>query len=189
MSSETRVITGAKTRFAYLNVKKPRINEGGALKYSACLLIPKDDEETLDKISDAVWTAYNEAKEQLAYADGRIPTLEEIKCPIKDGDIEKPDDPDFAGHYYIYASSIYKPEVVNAQLEPVDEDELYSGMLGRASITFFGYAIYDNKGIGCALNNIQKLYEGKRMDRRRTAAEDFAEFAEKPSTEPEVKDK
>ena len=177
MSTETRVITGAKTRFAYLNVKRPRIDEGGKLKYSACLLIPKDDEETLDMISDAVWTAYNEAKEQLRDANGVVPALEDIKCPIRDGDVEKPDDPDYAGHFFINAGSLYKPEVVNAQLEAVPDDEIYSGMLGRASISFFVYAIYDNKGIGCALNNIQKLYEGKRMDMRRTAAEDFADFA------------
>ncbi|MBP3240483.1 MAG: DUF2815 family protein [Oribacterium sp.] len=177
MSTETRVITGAKTRFAYLNVKRPRIDEGGKLKYGACLLIPKDDEETLDKISDAVWTAYETAKELFAGTDGKVPTLEEIKVPIKDGDIEKPDDPDYAGHYFINAGSIYKPEVVNAQLEAVPDDEIYSGMVGRASVTFFAYAMYDNKGIGCALNNIQKLYEGRRMDRRRTAAEDFAEYS------------
>ena len=176
MSSETRVITGAKTRFAYLNVKKPRINEGGALKYSACLLIPKNDTETLDKISDAVWAAYNEAKDTMADANGVIPTLEQIKCPVKDGDLEKPGDPDYAGHYYIYASSNYRPEVVDAFLNPVEDDEIYSGMLGRASISFFAYQVFDNRGIGCALNNIQKLYEGRRMDRRRTAAEDFAEF-------------
>ena len=182
MSTEKRVITGAKTRFAYLNVKRPRIDEGGKLKYSACLLIPKDDEETLDKISDAVWTAYETAKEMLADANGVVPALEEIKVPIRDGDIEKPDDPDYAGHYFINASSLYKPEVVNAQLEAVPDDEVYSGMVGRASISFFAYAIYDNKGIGCALNNIQKLYEGKRMDRRRTAAEDFAAFKARSDT-------
>ena len=50
----TKVITGT-IRFSYLNVFKPKaINEGQEPKYSVCLLIPKDDKATLNKIRKAI---------------------------------------------------------------------------------------------------------------------------------------
>lgn len=46
----TKVITGKNTRFSYLNANEPKSINGGTAKYSASLIIPKDDTETINKI-------------------------------------------------------------------------------------------------------------------------------------------
>jgi hypothetical protein len=48
---------------------------------------------------------------------------------------------------------------------------LYAGAQVRASVVAFGYNQAGNKGVSFALNNVQKVGEGKRLDNR-TAAED-----------------
>ena len=44
----TKVITGVNTRWSYANVWQPKSINGSAPKYSACLIIGKDDEKTLN---------------------------------------------------------------------------------------------------------------------------------------------
>lgn len=45
----TKVITGVNTRWSYANVWDPKSINGGALKYSVSLIIPKSDTETITK--------------------------------------------------------------------------------------------------------------------------------------------
>jgi hypothetical protein len=77
--------------------------------------------------------------------------------------------------YFINANSQQKPGVVDADLNPIlDRSEFYSGCFGRASISFFAYNTSGSKGIGCGLNNVQKLKDGDKLGGSATAAEDFA---------------
>jgi hypothetical protein len=46
--------------------------------------------------------------------------------------------------------------------------------LGRASISFFAYNSNGSKGVGCGLNNVQKMEDGEKLGGATTAAEDFA---------------
>ena len=55
----------------------------------------------------------------------------------------------------------------------VDPAELYSGIIGRASISFYVYNSNGNRGIAAGLNNIQKLKEGKPLGGRSRAEDDF----------------
>lgn len=75
-----------------------------------------------------------------------------------------------------------KPAVISAQSQvPGDPDELYAGCLVRASITFFPYDKMGNKGVGVALNNIQKWDDGTRIDNRMAAQDEFeADLSETP---------
>ena len=59
----------------------------------------------------------------------------------------------------------------------MDQDEFYSGCICRVSITFFGFDIDGNKGVGASLNNIMKVRDGERLDGATNAEDDFAEFA------------
>ncbi|MEV2294639.1 ssDNA-binding protein, partial [Paenibacillus larvae] len=52
----TKVVTG-KVRLNYANIWEPKEGDGGALKYSAAILIPKEDKETLRKIKAATEAA------------------------------------------------------------------------------------------------------------------------------------
>jgi hypothetical protein len=57
----------------------------------------------------------------------------------------------------------------------IDENEIYSGMFGRATIRFFAYASSGKKGIGCGLNNVQKLGDGDALGGHSSASADFGE--------------
>ena len=48
--NSTKVVTG-KVRFCYVNVFEPTaMNEGDEKKYNICILIPKEDKVTLEKV-------------------------------------------------------------------------------------------------------------------------------------------
>ena len=65
--------------------------------------------------------------------------------------------------------------VVDANRQPIIErSELYSGVIGRASINFYAFNSNGNRGIACGLNNLQKLRDGQPLGGKSRAEEDFA---------------
>lgn len=170
-ANSTKVITG-KVRFCYTNVFEPTaMNEGDTPKYNICVLIPKDDETTIAKINAAINAAKEVGKAKIADKNGRIPT--NLKLPLRDGDVERPDDPTFEGMYFINANSMRKPSIVDRDLNPImSKDEFYSGCYGRASISFYAFNV-SSKGIAAGLNNLQKLEDGEMLAGGSTAEEDF----------------
>ena len=167
----TKVVTG-KVRFCYVNVFEPTaMNEGDALKYSVCILIPKSDTKTVEAINKAIEAAKQAYKAKLADKNGKIPSM--LKTPLRDGDAERADDPSFEGMYFINANSSLKPNIVDKELNPImGKDEFYSGCYGRASINFYGYNV-QSKGIAAGLNNLQKLEDGEMLAGGSSADEDF----------------
>lgn len=169
--NSTKVVTG-KVRFCYVNVFEPTaMNEGDTPKYNICVLIPKSDTATIDKIKKAVEAAKEAGKAKLADKNGRIPA--NLKLPLRDGDEERPDDPAFEDHYFINANSMRQPSIVDRSLNPImSRDEFYSGCYGRASINFYAFNV-SSKGIAAGLNNLQKLEDGEMLAGGSTAEEDF----------------
>ena len=55
-----------------------------------------------------------------------------------------------------------------------DGSEVYSGVYGRASITFYAFNSSGNKGIACGLNNLQKIRDGEPLGGKASAESDFA---------------
>ena len=169
--NSTKVVTG-KVRFSYVNVFEPTaMNEGETPKYNVCIIIPKSDTATVDKIKKAIEAAKEVGKAKLADKAGRIPS--NIKIPLRDGDDERSDDPAFANSYFINANSNRKPCVVDRDLNPImTRDEFYSGCYGRASINFYAFNV-SSKGIAAGLNNLQKLEDGEMLAGGSTANEDL----------------
>jgi hypothetical protein len=169
MAKAIKVVTG-KVRFSYAHVFQPQTpNEGGTPKYSVSLIIPKSDKETIEKINKAV----EEAKKEYATIWGNT-VPKGLKGGLRDGDAEK-DDPAYENSYFINANSTQKPGVVDADLNPImDVSEFYSGCFGRASISFYGYNSNGSKGVGCGLNNVQKLEDGEKLGGATSATVDFA---------------
>lgn len=169
--NSTKVITG-KVRFCYVNVFEPTaMNEGDTPKYNICVLIPKSDTATIDKIKKAIEAAKEAGKAKLADKNGRIPA--NLKLPLRDGDEERPDDPAFEDHYFINANSMRQPSIVDRSLNPImSRDEFYSGCYGRASINFYAFNV-SSKGIAAGLNNLQKLEDGEMLAGGSTTEEDF----------------
>lgn len=170
--NSTKVVTG-KVRFCYVNVFEPTaMYEGDTPKYNICVLIPKSDTATIDKIKKAIEAAKEAGKAKLADKNGRIPA--NLKLPLRDGDEERPDDPAFEDHYFINANSMRQPSIVDRSLNPImSRDEFYSGCYGRASINFYAFNVVSSKGIAAGLNNLQKLEDGEMLAGGSTAEEDF----------------
>jgi hypothetical protein len=169
MAKAIKVVTG-KVRFSYAHVFTPQASqEGGTPKYSVSIIIPKSDKETIEKINKAIEQAKEENK---AVWGGTVP--KGLKGGLRDGDEEK-DDPAYANSYFINANSSQKPGVVDADLNAIlDQSEFYSGCLGRASISFFAYNSNGSKGVGCGLNNVQKLEDGEKLGGASSASDDFS---------------
>lgn len=166
--SSTKVITG-KVRFSYVNIFKSRAFSGSDdEKFSICLLIDKEDKKTLKAINDAVQAAIQDGIS--SKWNGKKPA--NLKLPLRDGDEDRPEAPEYAGMMFLNANSTQKPGIVDRNLmEIIDPDEVYSGCYGRASINFYPFNVNGNRGIGVGLNNIQKLTDGERLGSTRASAE------------------
>lgn len=168
-----KVITGPDTRWSYANVWEPKSINGGAPKYSVSLIIPKSDAKTVSKIQAAIEAAYREGEAKLKGNGKSVPALSAIKTPLRDGDTERPDDPAYAGAYFANATSA--PGIVDADRNPIlTRSEVYSGVYGRASITFYAFNSSGNRGIACGLNNLQKIRDGEPLGGKASAESDFA---------------
>lgn len=172
VKKSTKVVTG-KVRFSYVNVFQPRAAaDGQEPKYSICLLIPKSDKKTLAKIKAAINAAIENGKDRWG---GSVPKY--VRTPLRDGDEERPDRPEFQGHYFLNCTSKYKPGIVDRNLDPImDPTEFYSGCYGRASINFYPYSVSGNKGIAAGLNNLQKLEDGEPLGGRTRPEDDFDQW-------------
>ncbi|MFA9212965.1 MAG: DUF2815 family protein [Candidatus Methylacidiphilales bacterium] len=170
----TKVVTGL-VRFSYLHIWEPSaVQEGQDKKYSASLIISKEDKATLASINAAIKAASEQGKAKFG---GKIPA--NLKTPLRDGDVERPEDEAYANSYFINANAKTKPGIVDRNAAPVlDQDEVYSGCYGRASVTFYAFNTSGNKGIACGLNHLMKVKDGESLGGRSTAESDFAEVLE-----------
>ena len=170
-----RVITGPNTRWSYANVWEAKSINGGTPKFSVSLIIPKSDTKTVEKIKAAIQAAYQEGEAKLKGNGKTVPPLESIKTPLRDGDLDRPDDPAYENSYFINANSTVAPGIVDIDRQPIlERSEVYSGVYGRASINFYAFNSNGNRGIACGLNNLQKIRDGEPLGGRTRAEDDFA---------------
>ena len=175
-NNPTKVITGVNTRWSYANVWQPKSINGGTPKYSVSLIIPKTDTDTVNKVKASIQAAYDEGESKLKGSGNSVPSLSVIKTPLRDGDLERPDDEAYKNAYFINANSSTAPGVVDADRQPIiDTSEVYSGVYGRASINFYSFNSNGNKGIACGLNNLQKIKDGEPLGGKSRAEDDFAD--------------
>lgn len=168
--TETEIITN-RVRFSYANVFEPKSVDGGDPKYSVCLLIDKNDKEALDLVIKSIEVA---KKAGAGLWGGKIPAI--LKLPLRDGDVEKPGDPVYSGHYFINASSKNQPGIVkkgpDGKAVKIGRDEFYSGCYGFANVNFYPFKQKSN-GVACGLNNLMKTEDGEKLAGARSAADAF----------------
>ena len=175
-NNPTKVITGTGTRWSYANVWDPKSINGGTPKYSVSLIIPKSDTVTVEKIKAAIQAAYEEGQSKLKGNGKSVPPLNAIKTPLRDGDLERPNDEAYRNSYFINANSSSAPGIVDADRQPIlERSEVYSGVYGRASINLYAFNSNGNKGIACGLNNLQKIRDGAPLGGKSRAEDDFAD--------------
>lgn len=119
ISNPTKVITGVNTRWSYANVWDVKSINGGTPKYSVSLIIPKSDTVTVNKLKAAIAAAYEEGQSKLKGNGKTVPALSVLKTPLRDGDLERPDDPAYADAYFINANSATAPGIVDADRQPI----------------------------------------------------------------------
>lgn len=157
-------------RFSYAHVFEPTSMEEGQLKkYSVSILIPKGNKKTL-KLIEAAMDAAKQAGRSMW--NNKIPAAFTHEL-LRDGDVERPDDPNYEGCYYINAKSTQKPRVIDTTgAELLTNDDFYSGCYGCVSFMVYPYT-KGSKGIAAGLHNILKVEDGEKLGGGSSAYEDF----------------
>ena len=156
-------------RLSYAHIWEPDSVNGSEPKYSVSCIIDKDDKDTIAKIQKAIELAKEEGKGKWG---GKIPA--NLKTPLRDGDIDRPEDEAYAGCMFLNANSRQAPQVVDKKVQPVlDQSEVYSGCYGRVSVTFYAYNSNGNKGVAAGLGHVQKLKDGEPLGSRVNAKDEF----------------
>ena len=175
----SKAITG-KVRFSYVALLNPRNDLNGNSKYSVTALLPKSDIQTKQAIDAAIAQAIEEGRN--GKWNGVVPPV--VPTPIHDGDGVRLDGSPFGDECkgcWVFTASTNadptkpRPEIVGPDLQPImSATEVYSGMYGRLSVNFAPYFSAGKKGIGCYLNNVQKLEDGEPLaGTKASASEDF----------------
>ena len=175
----SKVITG-KVRFSYVALLNPRNDLNGNSKYSVTALLPKSDIQTKQAIDAAIAQAIEEGRN--GKWNGVVPPV--VPTPIHDGDGVRLDGSPFGDECkgcWVFTASTNadptkpRPEIVGPDLQPImSATEVYSGMYGRLSVNFAPYFSAGKRGIGCYLNNVQKLEDGAPLGgSKASASEDF----------------
>ena len=173
IESLTKIIIPCRISFA--NIWEAKSINGSDPKYSVSCVIPKSDKKTLAKINAAIEAAKEEAKGKKW--GGKIPP--NLKLPLRDGDIERPDDENYANCMFLNANSSDKPGIVDRQVNPIlDPMQVYSGCYCNVSLSLYGFNSNGNRGVACGLGNIQWLKDGERLSGKADAASDFDAVAD-----------
>lgn len=172
---ETKVRTG-KVRFSFPHLFEPHAMDGGDAKYSVSLIIPKSDKVTLAKIKKAIEAAREQGKSALW--GGKLPA--NLKMPLRDGDVDRPEDEAYQDAYFVNATCKTKPGVVLSvrvgdKFAEASPEDVYAGCYGIASVNFYPFNANGNKGVACGLNNIMKTDDGENLGGRVDADTDFAD--------------
>ena len=175
-NSPTRTVVPCRISFA--NIWEPKSVNGSDPKYSVSCLVSKDDKETLLKINACIEAAKEDAKTKKW--GGKIPA--NLKLPIHDGDIERPDDEAYHNMFFFNANSKDAPQIVDRRKQTItDSMMVYSGCYCNVSINMYGFSVGGNRGIAVGLGNIQFVKDGEQFAGRTSADADFDELDEDES--------
>lgn len=180
----TKVITSELT-LSYPNLLVARQGKGNQkAKFSAALVAFPEQQSTpagqafLAAAKAAVLVA---AEARWGAKATEMFRTKQLKSPFRD-DAEAKGYP--VGSIFLNVRTEQKPACVFAHAAPgetkpqrmTDEDvktHLYPGAKVRASLVAFAYDTDGNRGVSFALNNLQKVGDGERIDGRRAAEDEF----------------
>lgn len=169
MAQSERMQLEGRASYAFLFA--PRKNDAGEDQYSMTLLIPKTDERV------AQWKAAAKAVGVAQFGANFVELVKagRIRFPFRDGDVEKPDDPNYKGHFFLSMRNTNKPTVVDHNVEVLtNTDGFGSGDYCLVSGRFFAYDSKGNKGVSFSLGNVQRTRKGERLDNTVDARTEFA---------------
>jgi hypothetical protein len=168
-----KVIT-PEAMLSYPALFAPKQTPSGELKYG-CVLVFQEGAD-LSPLENAALAALEErwgarAKEMLQ--------KNQLKWPFRDG-AERDAQGYGPGTTFINVTSKLQPGAVDSDggddgkpRRITDLSELYAGCFVRASLRPFTYDTNGSKGVSFALNNLQKLRDGERIDGRLRPEDEF----------------
>ena len=113
------------------------------------------------------------AKEVAKAAHGPKTTLKSIQHPFNDGDEKNADQyPEYQGQTHIVFRTFTKPKVVDLQLEPCSEEDVYPGCWVRVSCKPVSYTT-GKKGVRFMLLNVQKVRDDEPFGDASSPEDDF----------------
>lgn len=162
----TRFTTG-KARLTYAFLWTPRStseddDDQKGKKYSTSILIPKTDQQTIQRFNAAFQQAVA-LGQQKGYWGASLPSS--FKFPLRDGDAECAEKgEEYAGHWFLNASSSRQPQIVDIDRNDIwEEGDVYSGCYARVCVNLFPFSHKGNRGIGCGLEAVQKICDGEHL--------------------------
>ena len=168
ITSATKLVIPCRISFA--NIFEPKSINGSEAKYSVSCLIPKDDKKTLLAIHKAIEAAKEDGK--IRKWGGKLPP--NLKLPLRDGDIDRPDDENYQNHFFLNATSKDAPQVVDRHVQPIlDPMMVYSGCFCNVSVNLYPFNATVAVGVAVGLGNIQFVKDGDRLSGRASADADF----------------
>lgn len=182
---DNRVVTG-KVRLSYANLNEPRSIENGPAKYSAVIVIPKDDKATYDAIRKAQAHTVKNGKHKWG---GKIPpsfkgSLFTMHDGDEEADLER--NPEYEGCWYMNVSNTRQPGLLDRARQPIlDATEVYSGCYARVAISCFPFNQQGNKGVSFGLDHVQKLADGEPLGNMITAEAAFDDLDDDEDLEDE----
>lgn len=162
-------------RANYVYVFKPRESDepGKEGSFSITLAMPKATSDVKALKADIL----RAATERWGAEAGEMLRKGKIAHPLHDGDDEVYDDPNYKGCWIMTArrkESLGPPGVVDQAVKPIiDQTEFYSGAYCQMTVSFFAYENKGKKGVGCGLNNVQKVKDGERLAGKVPAEAEF----------------
>lgn len=176
-ATKLRNVKTPRALACYVTLAKPRAVEAGKEpEYSVALLWPKSTDigDIRKAIEEAAISKFGPAAPRLLGT--------KLKSPLKDGNSKVDDegtiDPIYKDKWFVNARSKQRVSIVDADLAPVDPNEVYSGCYFHAQLRFYPFDWKgQSKGVGCGLQNLMLVGRGKRIDGRETAEVAFKDFA------------
>ena len=125
-------------------------------KYSAQIIIDKDDTDNLNKVNKAIDSAIEKAN--FIY-DEKIPDSNALSLPLKDSDEKYGYEPMYYNSYYMTATSTIMPEIVDHNKKVnYGLNDIVSGQYVNISMSFYAFKAGDGKKVvACRLHNVQML--------------------------------
>lgn len=171
VKSATKVVVPCRMSFA--NIWEPKSINGSDPKYSVSCIIPKSDKKTLTRIHNAIEAAKEDGKTKKW--GGKVPG--NLKTPLRDGDIDRPDDEAYAEAMFFNTTAKDAPQIVDRKVQPIlDPMECGSGDYCNVSVNFYPFNANGNRGIAAGLGNIQLIKHGERLAGKASASSDFEEL-------------
>lgn len=196
---DVKVITSEVT-LSYPNLLVARAGKGANAKaqFSAALVIFPEQQKTeagqkmLGQLKAAALVA---AESRWGNKAAEMFRTKALRSPFRD-DAEAKSYPE--GSIFLNVRTQNKPACVFSYPDPesvkagtpkpkkMTDDEvktqMYAGAKVRASLVAFPYDVDGNKGVSFALNNLQKVGEGERIDGRKAAEDEFdADLSQAPA--------